>query len=108
MKTDIPNESPPFDRKAEREPRHGRQEQQPERPKRPSEGKGLAPGNASGQREWSCKQQHKGAPQTQYCCHHRHFARDASVAARPVHVTVNEWIQFKSTPRLTAWSASGR
>src|SRR5882762_3207726 len=95
MKTYIPKESPPFDRKAERQPRHGRQEQQPKRPKRPPEANRLAPRSGAGQREWSCKQQHKGSPQPQCCCHHRHFASNASVAARPVHVTVNA---FKSSP----------
>src|SRR6266404_9382257 len=102
MKTNIPKESPPFDRKAERQPRHGRQEQQPKRPKRPPEANRLAPRSGAGQREWSCKQQHKGSPQSQCCCHHRHFASNASVAARPVHVTVNA---FKSSPSKQAWSA---
>src|SRR5882762_4918346 len=102
MKTDIPKEPPLFDRKAERQPRHGRQEQQPKRPKRRSEGNRLAPRNASGQREWSCKQQHKGPPQPQCCCHDRDFASDASVAARPVHVTINA---FKSIPGKQACSA---
>src|SRR5207237_7887585 len=95
MKAYIPKEPPPFDRKAEREPRHGRQEQEPKRPKRPPEANRLAPRSGAGQREWSCKQQHKGPPEPQRCCHNRHFASDASVAAHPVHVTVNA---FKSSP----------
>ena len=102
MKTYIPKESPPFDRNAEREPRHNRQEQQPKRPKRPSEAHRLAPRNTGRQRQWSCKQQHKGSPQPQCCCHNRHFASNASVAARPVHVTVNA---FKSRLSKQAWSA---
>jgi len=103
MKAYIPKEVLPFDRKAEREPRHGRQEQQPKRPKRPSEANRTPPWhNAAGQREWSCKQQHKGSPQPQCCCHNRHFAGNASVAARPVHVTVNA---FKSSLSKQAWSA---
>src|SRR5882724_10734856 len=102
MKTYIPKESPPFDRKAEREPRHGRQEQQPKRPKRRSEANRLAPRSGAGQREWNCKQQHEASPQPQCCCHHRHFASNASVAARPVHVTVNA---FKSSPSKRVGSA---
>src|SRR3954463_3242222 len=91
MKTYILKEPPPFDRKAEREPRHGRQEQQPKRPKRPPEANRLAPRSGASQREWSRKQHHKGCPQSQCCCHHRHCASDASVAAPPVHVTVFRW-----------------
>ena len=43
MKGDIPREVLPVDRKAEREPRHGRKEQQPKRPKRRAEANRLAP-----------------------------------------------------------------
>lgn len=105
MKSYIPNQSPPFDRKAEREPRHRRKEQQPKHPKRPSKADRFAPWNAAGQREWNCKQQHQGSPQPQSGCHHRHFASDASVAARPVHVTVNA---LKSSLSKQAWSAYQR
>src|SRR5678816_3371961 len=103
MKAYIPKEVFPFDRKAEREPRHGRQEQQPKCPKRPSEANRTPQWhNAAGQREWGCKQQHQGSPQPQCCGHHRQLARDGPVAARPVHVTANA---FKSSLSKHAWSA---
>ena len=101
MKTNIPNESPPFDRKAKRKPCDERQKHKPKRPKRSSEDDGLTPWNAAGQREWSCKQQHQRSPQPEDCCQHRHLASDGSVAARRVHVTVNAFKSGACTMSIT-------
>ena len=43
MKSDISEQTFPFNGKAEREPNHSREKQQPKRPKRRSETEGLPP-----------------------------------------------------------------